>query len=73
MAGCPDQPAEMTMSDIGRLFRLRASDPESQENVTTVALAIAIGHDNRPIKRALQAVDWTAYPAVGGHPAGKER
>ena len=47
------------MSDLGRLFRLRGTpDLEPLENFTTTALAIAIGHDDRPMRKALQAVDW---------------
>jgi hypothetical protein len=54
------------MSDLGRLFRLRsAPDLEPLENFTTVALAIAIGHDDRPIKQALREVDWTYDNAKG--------
>jgi hypothetical protein len=57
------------MSDLGRLFRLRgAPDLEPLENFTTVALAIAIGHDDRPMRQALRAVDWT-YKDATGQPA----
>jgi hypothetical protein len=57
------------MSDLGKLFRLRGSaHMEPLENFTTTALAIAIGHDDRPMKLALQGVDWTCEP-VEGRPA----
>src|SRR5947208_918630 len=57
------------MSDLGRLFRLRGTpDQEPLENFTTLALAIAIGHDDRPIKEALLAVDWTCQGAAGSPP-----
>jgi hypothetical protein len=47
------------MSDIGRLFRQRAAvRREPIENFTTEALAIAIGHDHRPIVRAFSAISW---------------
>ncbi len=43
------------MSDIGRLFRLRATaDVEPLEDFTSAARAIAIGTDPRPIRRALR-------------------
>jgi hypothetical protein len=48
---------EMTMSDLGRLFRLSLAAPKPLENFTTEALAIAIGHDDRPMRHALRAVD----------------
>lgn len=59
------------MSDLGRLFRLSIDGPKPLENFTTVALSIAISHDDRPIKQALAAIDWTfrddeGRPAVGG-------
>lgn len=47
------------MSDLGRLFRLSVAGPKPLENFTTTALAIAIGHDQRPIKQALRAIDCT--------------
>jgi diadenosine tetraphosphate (Ap4A) HIT family hydrolase len=58
-----------SMSDLGRLFRLRASGSEPLENFTSVALAIAIGHDSRPMKRALARVCSATCPAAGLHPA----
>src|SRR5262245_50045952 len=45
-----------TMSDLGRLFRLRVSGPEPLENFTSTALAIAINRDQRPIVEALRRV-----------------
>ena len=48
------------MSDLGRLFRLRSTpELEPLENFTTTALAIAIGHDDRPMRAALDRIDWT--------------
>ena len=49
------------MSDLGRLSRLSALGPSPLENFTTEALAIAIGHDDRPIKQTLQAVDRSCH------------
>ena len=42
------------MSDLGKLFRLSVSGSKPLENFTTVALAIAIGHNDWPMKRALR-------------------
>lgn len=54
------------MSDLGKLFRLRSAPHlEPLENFTTAALAIAIGHDDRPMKQALRAVDWKYEPREG--------
>ena len=49
------------MSELGRIFRLRGPGPMPLENYTTDALADAIGHDDRPIKRALRAGDRSYY------------
>ena len=52
------------MSDLGRLFRVgRDPDLEPLENFTTMALAIAIRHDHRPMKEALRSVDRTCFHA----------
>ena len=52
------------MSDLGRLFRVgRDPDLEPLENFTTMALAIAIRHDHRPMKEALWSVDRTCFDA----------
>jgi len=64
------------MSDLGKLFRLRgAPNFEPLENFTTAALAIAIGHDDRPIILALNQVDSTCqgsdvHPALAVFKAG---
>src|SRR5688572_7468602 len=55
----------MIMSDLGRLFRLSLAAPKPLENFTTEALAIAIGHDDRPIRLALRAVERTCEEEDG--------
>ena len=45
-------------SDIGRLFRRRASLIEPIENFVSEALAIAIAHDDAPMRAALGRVYW---------------
>jgi hypothetical protein len=45
------------MSDLGRVFHLSEFYPRPLENFTTEALATAIGHDDRPMKRALRSLD----------------
>jgi hypothetical protein len=47
------------MSDIGRLFQRVGTALQSPiENFTTEALAIAIDHDDAPIRRALKSIVW---------------
>jgi hypothetical protein len=55
------------MTDLGRLFRLIGSGPKPLENFTTVALAIAIGHDDRPMRRALGSVERACEESLGIH------
>ena len=58
------------MSDLGRLFWRRATPwQEPLENFTTEALAIAISHDFRPMKEALQQVDWSHSPEKDSRPS----
>jgi hypothetical protein len=46
-------------SDFGRLFRKSAFGPQGPiENYVSEALAIAIEHDDRPMRRALASVSW---------------
>jgi len=46
-------------SDFGRLFRKHVfGDQEPIENYTSEALAIAIEHDDRPMRRALAGIVW---------------
>jgi hypothetical protein len=46
-------------SDFGRLFRRSASGPQEPiENYLSESLAIAIEHDDRPMRRALELVAW---------------
>lgn len=52
------------MSDLGRLFRLSLSQPKPLENFATVALAIAINHDARPIIEALKRVDRSGHDGI---------
>src|SRR2546426_12803526 len=56
---------EMTMSDLGQLFQLCGWGPKPLENFTTTALAIAINHDDRPMKQALKAIDWSHHQKPG--------
>jgi len=44
------------VSDLERLFRLCGSGPKPLENFTSAALAIAIGHDDGPIKQAMRSL-----------------
>jgi hypothetical protein len=55
----------MTMSDLGQLFQLCGWGPKPLENFTTTALAIAINHDDRPMKQALKAIDWSHQAKPG--------
>lgn len=49
------------MSDLGRLFRLSHSETKPLENFTTAALAIAVNHDQRPLREALKHVDRSGH------------
>jgi hypothetical protein len=49
----------MEMSDIGRLFlKIGTAQQTPIENFTTEALAIAIDHDDAPMRRAIKAIVW---------------
>jgi hypothetical protein len=51
------------VSDFGRLFRRSvAFSQEPIENYTSEALGIAIDHDDRPMRRALQSIVWHGLP-----------